>query len=62
MKDPAQCPMCTQRFADRTDLRVHLMCDHRKSAITEALLVAIETKHDRSQSLREREPIPVGDS
>jgi hypothetical protein len=60
MKDTTQCPMCTRRFADRTDLRVHLMCDHRKSSITEELLATVETRDDRS--MRERQPIPVGDS
>jgi hypothetical protein len=52
--------MCARRFADRTDLRVHLMCDHRKSSITEELLATVETRDDRS--MRERQPIPVGDS
>jgi hypothetical protein len=52
--------MCAQQFADRTDLRVHLMCDHRKSSITEELLSAIETTEGRR--LRERPPLTVGDS
>lgn len=53
--------MCGERFPDRTDLRVHLMCDHRKSSITEELLVAVETKQDLYQTLRDRQPVPVGE-
>jgi hypothetical protein len=54
--------MCPQRFADRTDLRVHLMCEHRKSAITDELLAAVETKHDLYRTLRERPQVGVLDS
>ncbi|WP_162562430.1 hypothetical protein [Salinigranum rubrum] len=61
MKNTTRCPMCAQGFADRTDLRVHLMCDHRKSSLTEELLETIEARDD-SRARRERPAVPVGDS
>jgi hypothetical protein len=54
--------MCPQRFGDRTDLRVHLMCEHRKSAITDELLAAVETKHDLYRTIRETRPVSVLES
>jgi hypothetical protein len=62
MMETAQCPMCPQRFEERTDLRVHLMCEHRKSAITDELLAAIETKHELYRELRQTPPVSVLDS
>jgi len=56
MKEDAPCPMCSQRFENRTDLRVHLMCEHRKSAITDELLAAVET------TTRRTPPVSVLDS
>jgi hypothetical protein len=56
MKEDAPCPMCSQRFENRTDLRVHLMCEHRKSAITDELLAAVETPTRRTP------PVGVHDS
>jgi hypothetical protein len=53
--------MCPQCFENRTDLRVHLMCEHRKSAITDELLAAVETKHD-SGTIRETRPVSVLES
>ena len=32
------CPLCRCRYDDPTDLRVHLMTDHRKSELTVELL------------------------
>ena len=46
MKETAPCPMCPQRFESRTDLRVHLMCEHRKSSITDELLAAVDPDRD----------------
>jgi hypothetical protein len=60
MKNTAHCPMCAQHFADRTDLRVHLMCDHRKSSLTEELLDAIEARDD-DRMARERPALTVAD-
>ena len=54
--------MCSKHFDNRTDVRVHLMCDHRKSALTEELLATVETKHELYQELRQRQPISVLDS
>jgi hypothetical protein len=61
MKDTTQCPMCAREFADRTDLRVHLMCDHRKSSLTEQLLVAVEAR-EADERRHDRQPLVVGDS
>ncbi len=61
MKNAIRCPMCARGFGNRTDLRVHLMCDHRKSSLTEELLDAVEAR-DASRPRRERPAIPVGDS
>jgi hypothetical protein len=42
--------MCPQGFESRTDLRVHLMCEHRKSALADELLVAVEADRDRGEA------------
>lgn len=62
MNNTARCPMCQRGFEERTDLRVHLMCEHRKSAIADELLAAVETKHDLYRTLRERPPATVLES
>ena len=62
MNDTAQCPMCANRFSDRTDLRVHLMCDHRKSALVDEFLGAVETKHDLYRTLRKTERVASADT
>ena len=62
MNNTAQCPMCADRFTDRTDLRVHLMCDHRKSAVVDEFLGAVETKHDLYRTLRETKQLAPVDS
>jgi peroxiredoxin len=54
--------MCANRFTDRTDLRVHLMCDHRKSALVDEFLGAVETKHELYRSLRKTERVVSADS
>ncbi|MFB6123396.1 MAG: hypothetical protein ABEJ78_08060 [Haloferacaceae archaeon] len=33
-----RCPLCTTSFENRRDLQVHLMVEHRKSAVTEELV------------------------
>ena len=62
MNNTAQCPMCANRFTDHTDLRVHLMCDHRKSALVDEFLGAVETKHDLYRTLRETKQVVSVDS
>ena len=57
MNDTARCPMCPRGFETRTDLRVHLMCEHRKSALADELLVAVEADHDRARG--ETQPVSV---
>jgi hypothetical protein len=37
-----RCPLCATSFAERRDLQVHLMVEHRKSAVTEELVQSIE--------------------
>ncbi|MFC6988939.1 hypothetical protein ACFQJD_09840 [Haloplanus sp. GCM10025708] len=37
-----RCPLCTTSFAERRDLQVHLMVEHRKSAVTEELVRSME--------------------
>jgi hypothetical protein len=36
------CPLCEHSFDTRSDLRVHVMCEHRKSDVVDALLAATE--------------------
>ncbi|SDR10860.1 hypothetical protein [Natronobacterium texcoconense] len=36
--DQQRCPLCTEQYDDRTDLRVHLEVQHRKSEIVSSLL------------------------
>jgi len=30
---PTDCPLCAREVEERTELRIHLMVDHRKSAV-----------------------------
>jgi hypothetical protein len=62
MKNTIDCPMCAGRFGDRTELRVHLLCDHRKSAIVAALIGdegAEDAGDGRSAAGAEVGPVPV---
>ncbi|PCR92621.1 hypothetical protein [Natrinema ejinorense] len=43
MTDPHSCPLCTERYDDRTDLRVHLEVEHRKSEVV-SYLIELETE------------------
>lgn len=36
--DDAVCPLCGHHGADPDAIRVHVMCHHRKSELTDALL------------------------
>ncbi|APW98225.1 hypothetical protein CHINAEXTREME_10675 [Halobiforma lacisalsi AJ5] len=38
MTDQQRCPLCPNRYDQRTDLRVHLEVEHRKSEIVSWLL------------------------
>lgn len=38
MTDPEQCPLCSERYEERTNLRIHLEVEHRKSEIVSVLL------------------------
>ena len=38
MTDSRRCPLCTETYTDRTDLRVHLEVEHRKSEVVSYLV------------------------
>jgi hypothetical protein len=38
MTDSHSCPLCTEAYHDRTDLRVHLEVNHRKSEVVSHLV------------------------
>ena len=38
MTDSRRCPLCTETYTDRTDLRVHLEVEHRKSEVVSHLV------------------------
>lgn len=57
MTDPHSCPLCTESYGDRTDLRVHLEVEHRKSEVVSELVELDAAGTDLSS---EREP-PAGD-
>ncbi len=38
MTDQYHCPLCMDAYEDRTDLRIHLEVNHRKSEIVSAFL------------------------
>lgn len=42
MTDRYRCPLCTETYTERTDLRVHLEVTHRKSEIVTTLLDTLE--------------------
>ncbi len=39
----SSCPLCNEVDLRPTDLRVHLMVEHRKSTVVDELLTAIES-------------------
>ena len=36
------CPLCPRTVENRTELRIHLMVDHRKSAVIEEYVETLE--------------------
>ncbi|AEH35511.1 hypothetical protein [Halopiger xanaduensis] len=38
MTDQQRCPLCAEHYAERTDLRIHLEVEHRKSEIVSELI------------------------
>lgn len=38
MTDATSCPLCSETYDDRTDLRVHLEVEHRKSEVVSYLV------------------------
>ncbi|SEP83162.1 hypothetical protein [Natrinema salaciae] len=58
MTDPHCCPLCTETYDDRTDLRVHLEVEHRKSEVVSFLVELDAAVTDISS---EREPPTVDD-
>lgn len=56
MTDPHSCPLCTNTYDDRNDLRVHLEVEHRKSELVSYLVELDAAVTDISF---EREPTTV---
>lgn len=46
MSDRYNCPLCTETYGERTDLRVHLEVEHRKSDIVAEFIQLQETVAD----------------
>ena len=46
MTDRHSCPLCSDRYGDRTDLSVHLEVEHRKSEIVRTLVELHEAHED----------------
>jgi hypothetical protein len=42
--ETAECPLCGEECSDRSDLRVHLNVDHRKSEVADTLISAFEER------------------
>jgi hypothetical protein len=40
--DDTDCPLCGETTADREALRLHLMCQHRKSELTDLSLALLD--------------------
>ncbi len=63
MTNPHSCPLCTETYGDRNDLRVHLEVKHRKSEVVSCLVdldgeaSTVSSDHDRSSS-EEEPPTP----
>ncbi|MGQ3413448.1 hypothetical protein ACT4ML_14430 [Natrinema sp. LN54] len=53
MTDPRSCPLCTESYDDRNDLRVHLEVEHRKSEVVSQL---VELDAAGTELSSEREP------
>ncbi|QLK26172.1 hypothetical protein HYG81_00670 [Natrinema zhouii] len=56
MTDTHSCPLCTERYDDHKDLRVHLEVEHRKSELVSYLVELDAAVTDISS---EREPTTV---
>ncbi|GAB3669421.1 hypothetical protein [Halopiger thermotolerans] len=50
MTDQQRCPLCTERYAERTNLRIHLEVEHRKSEIVSELIEADRRPSDASDA------------
>ena len=46
MTDRHSCPLCSERYGDRTELSVHLEVEHRKSEIVRTLVAVHEARED----------------
>jgi len=44
--ETAGCPLCPRELSVRTELRVHLMVDHRKSAVIEEYVARLEHRDE----------------
>ncbi|QCS42302.1 C2H2-type zinc finger protein [Natrinema versiforme] len=58
MTDPHSCPLCTESYDDRNDLRVHLEVEHRKSEVVSQLVELDAAGTDLSSG---REPAAADD-
>ncbi|UHQ96040.1 hypothetical protein [Natrinema halophilum] len=63
MTNTHRCPLCTETYDDRTDLRVHLEVQHRKSEVVSYLVerdpgvTTVSTDH-RSRTIDEEKSAP----
>ncbi|WP_049890828.1 hypothetical protein [Natrinema versiforme] len=66
MTDSRSCPLCTESYDDRNDLRVHLEVEHRKSEVVarlvelDAAVTDLSSEHERAAADDEL-PAPSAD-
>ncbi|WP_440764839.1 hypothetical protein [Natronorubrum sp. DTA7] len=66
MTDNLRCPLCTESYDDRTDLRVHLEVEHRKSELVTKIVELSDTAtdtglEDEPTVADEKRPAPSAD-
>ncbi|WP_027119237.1 hypothetical protein [Natronorubrum tibetense] len=66
MTDKLRCPLCAEPHDDRTDLRVHLEVEHRKSEVVATVVelsdIATDTGFEDEQTAAdEKRPTPSAD-
>ncbi|SDK69248.1 hypothetical protein [Natronorubrum texcoconense] len=57
-----RCPLCAEAHDDRTDLRVHLEVEHRKSELVATVIELSDTAlEDKGTVVDENRPAPSAD-
>ena len=62
MTERHSCPLCPETYEERTDLRVHLEVEHRKSEIVSHLIDAVasaDRRIDADSSAEDQRPRPT---